>query len=115
MFYAMLFLMGAAWVMQEKKHVCTDIFYVRFPLKVRAVIDIVTYLCFFCVFMGVMLWQGSIMAMDSIKIKETSYTMWAPPIYPSKTLMFVAFVLLTLQGIAKIIRDIVFLLTGRQI
>lgn len=115
MLYALLFLMGGAWVMQEKKHVSTDIIYVRLSRRTRAYLDIVTYLCFFIVFVGVMLWQGSEMAIDSIKIRETSYTLWAPPIYPSKTLMVVAFALLALQGIAKIVRDIIFVSTGKEI
>ena len=115
MLYAALFLFGGAWVLQENKHISTDIIYVRFSPKVQAYIDLVTYLCFFCVFVAVMLWQGSIMALDSIKIQETSYTLWAPPIYPSKTMMVFAFILLGLQGIAKIIRDLIFVSTGRKI
>lgn len=115
MLYAVLFLLGGPWVLQQKKHISTDIVYVRFSPKVQAYIDIVTYLCFFSVFVAVMLWQGTIMAWDSIRIQETSYTLWAPPIYPLKTLMVFAFVLLTLQGIAKIIRDIIFVSTGRKI
>ena len=115
MLYAALFLLGGAWVLQENKHISTDIIYARLSPKVKAYIDIVTYLCFFCVFAAVMLWQGSIMALDSIKILETSYTLWAPPIYPSKTMMVAAFALLTLQGVAKIIRDFTFVSTGRKI
>jgi TRAP-type mannitol/chloroaromatic compound transport system permease small subunit len=115
MLYAVLFLLGGPWVMQQKKHIATDIIYVRFSPRVQAYIDIVTYFCFFSVFVAVMLWQGTIMAWDSIKIQETSYTLWAPPIYPLKTLMVFAFALLTLQGIAKIIRDIIFVSTGRKI
>jgi TRAP-type mannitol/chloroaromatic compound transport system permease small subunit len=115
MLFAALFLFGGAWVLQENKHIATDIIYVRFSPKVQAYIDLVTYFCFFCVFVSVMLWQGSIMALDSIKIQETSYTLWAPPIYPSKTMMVFAFALLTLQGIAKIIRDFIFVSTGRKI
>ncbi len=115
MLYAALFLMGGAWVMQEKKHVSTDIIYVRLSPRMRAYLDIVTYLCFFTVFAGVMLWQGAEMALDSIKIRETSYTLWGPPIYPSKTMMVAAFVLLAMQGIAKIVRDIIFVSTGKEI
>jgi TRAP-type mannitol/chloroaromatic compound transport system permease small subunit len=115
MLYAALFLLGGAWVLQENKHICTDILYVRLSPKVKTYLDIVTYLCFFFVFAAVMLWQGSVMALDSIKIQETSYTLWAVPIYPSKTMMVFAFALLTLQGIAKIIRDVIFVSTGRKI
>lgn len=115
MLYAVMFLLGGPWVLQGKKHICTDILYVRFSAKVQAYIDIVTYLCFFCVFAAVMLWQGSIMAWDSLKIQETSYTLWAPPIYPLKALMVLAFGLLTLQGLAKLIRDIIFVSTERKI
>jgi len=115
MLYAALFLMGGAWVMQERKHVSTDIIYVRLSPRTRAYLDIITYICFFTVFTGVMLWQGTEMAIDSIKIGETSYTQWGPPIYPSKTMMVVAFVLLAIQGIAKIVRDITFVTTGKEI
>jgi TRAP-type mannitol/chloroaromatic compound transport system permease small subunit len=115
MLYAILFLFGGPWVLQQKKHIATDIIYIKLSPKIRAYIDIVTYLCFFCVFTGVMLWQSAIMAWDSIKIKETSYTLWAPPIYPLKGLLFIAFILLTLQGISKLIRDIIFIKTGKEL
>ena len=36
---------------------------------------------------------------------ERASSSWAPPIYPWKTIMAIGFVLLFLQGVAKLIHD----------
>jgi TRAP-type mannitol/chloroaromatic compound transport system permease small subunit len=41
--------------------------------------------------------------------------MWGPPLYPLKTVIAISFILLGLQGIAKFIRDITFLIKGEEL
>jgi len=45
-------------------------------------------------------------AWTSIVGRELNSTSWAPPIYPVKTLMAIAFTFLLLQGIANILQNI---------
>jgi TRAP-type mannitol/chloroaromatic compound transport system permease small subunit len=41
--------------------------------------------------------------------------MWGPPIYPLKIIIALSFITLLLQGLAKWIRDLYFLLKGCEI
>jgi len=113
--YGALFMMGGAWVLQTEGHVRTDFLYVRLSPKVKAYIDLVLFAGIFFAFVGVMIWQSSLIAIWACQVNERTYTMWAPPFYPFRILVVVAFTLLGVQGLAKWIRDLVFVITGRKI
>jgi TRAP-type mannitol/chloroaromatic compound transport system permease small subunit len=53
---------------------------------------------------------GGSLAWDSLSRFEHSQSAWNPPLYPAKLAIPIAAVLLMLQGIAKLIRDILILL-----
>jgi len=113
--YGLLFIMGGAWVLQTEGHIRTDFLYVRFSPKVKAYIDLVLFAGIFFAFAGVMIWQSWGRAIWACQVDERTYTMWAPPFYPFRILAAVAFTLLGVQGLAKWIRDLVFVITGRKI
>ena len=113
--YGALFIMGGAWVLQTEGHVRTDFLYIRLSPKVRAYIDLVLFAGIFFVFVGLMIWQSEKLAIWSSQVNERSYTIWAPPFYPFRILVALAFILLGAQGLAKWIRDLVFVITGRKI
>ena len=113
--YGIFFIMGGAWVLQEGRHVRTEIFYVHFSPRLKALSDLILFSCLFFVFVGVMVWHGGLAAIHSIEINETTYTVWAPPLYPTKIALFVGFLLVGLQGIAKWIRDLYFVVKGEEL
>ena len=113
--YGALFIMGGAWVLQTEGHVRTDFLYIRLSPKVKAYIDLVLFAGIFFAFVGVMIWQSGRIAIWACQVNERTYTMWAPPFYPFRILVVVAFTLLGVQGLAKWIRDLVFVITGRKI
>jgi TRAP-type mannitol/chloroaromatic compound transport system permease small subunit len=45
-------------------------------------------------------------------MKETSWSVWGPPLYPIKTVIPVTAALLLLQGISDVTKRIIFLKTG---
>ncbi|WP_334129854.1 TRAP transporter small permease subunit [Sneathiella sp.] len=99
-------IIGGGYLLAIRGHVNVDLFYSHFSAKKKAVVDIATSFLFF-LFMAVLLMESSSMAYDSISRLEVSYeTTWRPPIWPSKTMIVVAAALLTLQGIVKLIADI---------
>jgi TRAP-type mannitol/chloroaromatic compound transport system permease small subunit len=57
---------------------------------------------------------GGQFALQSLAYRETLSSAWAPPIYPVKLVIPVAAAMLTLQGLAKFIRDLHMALTGRK-
>ena len=98
----------------EKRHVKIEFVYEKMTIRQRAVIDVVTFL-FFALYMSLMLWATTTYAWDSIQLTENSGSPWNPPIYPIKTALVIGVFLVFLQGIDKLIRDIHFLITGKEL
>jgi len=105
--YSAFFMLGAAWVLQEQKHIRIDVFYNMLPKRGRAIVDIFFYLLFFFPLAGVMIWYGTQMAYDSWLSDEISNTsQWGEKIYLWRAIIPVSFFLLFLQGIAEFIRTL---------
>tara|TARA_R100000005_G_scaffold96339_1_gene82491 strand:+ start:4587 stop:5153 length:567 start_codon:yes stop_codon:yes gene_type:complete len=110
MIFGVYTIIGGGYLLARREHVNVDLFYGAFSKKKKALTDVATSFLFF-LFMAVLLTESYSMAYDSISRLEVSYeTTWRPPVWPSKTLIVVAAVLLTLQGIVKLIADIMILL-----
>ena len=107
MLYSMLFILGGAYVLREKRHIRVDVIFNLFSLRTQAVIDIVFYLVSFFPYTVVMIWYGGKIAYMSTLSREISNTsQWGEPIYPWRWLIPVGFFLLFLQGIPEFIRTI---------
>lgn len=113
--YGLFFIMGGAWVLVNDGHVRTDVFYGRFSNRGRALVDLVLFPCLFFVFVTVLTWYSGKAAINSIAIGEKTYTVWAPPFYPVKVGLAMGFLLLGVQGLAKWIRDLVFVIKGVRV
>lgn len=112
--FGAFFILGAGYTLLYRRHVNMDMLYVRLSLRTRAIVDLVTGVLFLS-FCAVLLWKGGLMAWDSVKLREVTYSVFAPPIYPLKITLVVGFFLLTLQGLAKFIRDLVTAISGREL
>ena len=104
--YAVL---GGGYILLTGGHVNVDIIYSRLGKKKRALLDIISSVLFF-LFCGMLLVYGGSLAWDSLSRFEHSQSAWNPPLYPIKLAIPLSAVLLILQGIAKLIRDILILL-----
>jgi TRAP-type mannitol/chloroaromatic compound transport system permease small subunit len=102
-------ILGGGYILLTGGHVNVDIVYTRFSAKTRAAVDIVTSTLFF-LFCGMLLVYGGSLAWDSLSRFEHSQSAWNPPLYPAKLMIPTAAALLILQGITKLIRDILILL-----
>lgn len=90
-------------------HVNVDILYSRLSARGKAWADVVTSLVFFA-FCIMLLYYGGSLAWDSLERLERSRSPWNPPIYPVKLTIPLGALLVLLQGLAKLIRDILFLM-----
>jgi len=68
---------------------------------------------FFFIFAGTLLATGWIFAMDATRVGEISFSEWAIPYWPFKWAIAVGGLLLLLQGIAKMARDVQLLISPR--
>jgi TRAP-type mannitol/chloroaromatic compound transport system permease small subunit len=110
----LVYLLGGSWTLLEDKHVRIDMVYAKVSPRSRAALDCFTYL-FFAFYIAVMLQATAIYAYESAVLRETTMSPWDPAIYPMKVAMTVALALLLVQGTAKFIRNVCFLVTGKTL
>ncbi len=87
-------------------HVSVDVFTMILSKKKKAVLSIISYVVFFFPFCIICVWQGYLFAATSWAMKETTWSVFAPPVYPVKTVILISFSLLLLQGISECIKNI---------
>tara|TARA_Y100000815_G_scaffold227633_1_gene216293 strand:- start:865 stop:1428 length:564 start_codon:yes stop_codon:yes gene_type:complete len=96
---------AGGWLLAERGHVNVDIFYGTFSPRRKAIADLST--CFlFLLFVGVLLWQGLDLAIESYEKLERSNSAWKPQIWFVKFFIPVSALLLFLQGIVRIVADV---------
>lgn len=114
MLYGALFLMAGAYTLSRNGHVRGDIFYRMWRPRTQAGVELVLYFIFFFPGVLALVIAGWGYGTDAMKIGEVSVNSPAGvPVWPLKMLIPVAGVLLTLQGIAEVLRCVICLREGR--
>ena len=113
--YGMHFMITAAYTLQSKSHVTVDILYAKLRKKKQAILDVIGYVLFFYPFCFVMFWYGIKFARASWSTWETSWSVFAIPLYPLKTVIPVTAALLLLQGTAIFVERLYFCFTGKEL
>jgi len=108
------YVLGAAWALQDNRHVKIDLVYGMLSPRSRAIIDSITYI-FFVLYLGVFIWAAGKYTWQSIMVRETTSSAWDPPVYPIKIALVIGTALLLLQGTAKFIRDLYFAVKGEEL
>ncbi len=99
------YLLGGGHSMQLNSHVRMDILDGRWSEKTKAVIDILT--APLLLFYLVLLLYGGLSSTDyALQYGEKSYSSWAPLMAPIKIIMTVGIVLMLLQVVAMLFKDI---------
>ena len=107
-------LLGGAYALKRKEHINVDLFYTRFSPRGKAVLDVITGLLFFF-FMALVVVYGWTTAIEAIKGREATATLWGPPIGHFKLMVPIGAVLLILQGLANWIRSLYLVVTNREL
>lgn len=111
--FGLYFMIIAGYGLLYGSHVSIDVVTYYLSPRTRAIVDIVAYLIFFFPFTLVCIWHGYFFAAKSWAIKETSMSVYGGPVYPIRTVIFLAFILLLLQGLSEFTKKIVFLKGGK--
>lgn len=99
------FILGGGYSLMDDSHVRMDLWYANWSPRRRASVDLFTI--FFLIFyLGFMLYGGISSSAYAIRYGETSYSAWAPYMAPIKIVMCVGIVLMLLQAVAELIKDI---------
>ena len=113
MLYGTLFMMCGAYTLAQDAHVRGDFLYGSMKPRTQASLDLVLYILFFLPGIVALIYAGIDYAAISWRINEHSnVTADGPPVYPFKTIIPIAGVLVLIQGLAEIVRCVVCLRTG---
>jgi TRAP-type mannitol/chloroaromatic compound transport system permease small subunit len=103
--HAALFMLAAAWTLQQNGHVRVDVLYSRLSPRTKAMVDLMGSLLLLLPFMAVILWFALPYVARSWSILERSReASGLPLVYILKTLIPLFALLLALQGISAAIR-----------
>jgi len=101
-----LILMSISYVTLHRGHVSIDIVRRRIPTRMGLSIDLLLHVLLFFPLILVLLYTGTDHALTSIAQREVSdIGFWRPPLYPFRTMIPLAFLLVFLQGVANFVQD----------
>ncbi len=105
--FGMQYLLAGGYAAREDAHVRVDIIYEQLSERAKAITDIVTSIFFF-IFTVTLLVTGTIFVLDAISVWEVSFTEWSIQYWPVKCSITSGALLIILQGVAKLIRDVIY-------
>jgi TRAP-type mannitol/chloroaromatic compound transport system permease small subunit len=113
MFFGTFIIIGGAYTALKGGHVNMDLIHKALGTRARALLDILTF-SLALAFLSALLWKGGATAWKSVKTLEHASTQWGPPIFQFRVMLPLGALLLLLQLIAKFIRDLRTLITGKE-
>lgn len=116
MLYGSHFMLGAAYALYRGQHIRTDIFYEKFTTRWKGIVDASLYLLLFFPGLIFFMFAGWDEALHAWDIRERSdASPWRPIVYPFKTVVPVAAVLLLIQGISEFFKSTYAAIKGRKL
>jgi len=110
--YGMQYMISGAYAYKEDQHVRVDVVYSHLSVRGKAIADIVSSVFFF-IFAITMLVTGWKFAADAVRNTEISFTEWAVQYWPVKLCIPIGAALIVLQGVSKLLKDIMIVKRGR--
>ena len=99
------YILGCAYSIQLGSNVRMDLFYANWSDRRKAAFDTVTvFMLLF--YLGVLLYGGLESTIYSLEYGERSPTAWRPYIWPIKIIMCLGIVMMLLQAISELFKDI---------
>jgi len=99
------YLLGGGYSMQLGDHVRMDLLYTSWKPRTRSLVDSITVLCLIF-YLCLLLYGGFSSTAYAIQYNEQSYSAWAPYMAPVKIVMTFGVLLMLLQAIATLFKDI---------
>lgn len=98
----------------DKVQVGVDIFSARWQPRTRAIVNCLTYAFTLVLFVS-LIYTSTFYAIESWEITEVSTSAWGQPLYYWKALIPGAFILMLLQTLAEFLRNLFFVLKGKEL
>jgi TRAP-type mannitol/chloroaromatic compound transport system permease small subunit len=104
--HATVFMVGVAYAMRWDGHVRLDVFYQRMSRRMRLLVDLGGTLLFVAPWIGIVLWFSWATTVRSVAVLEKFPETWSPGYWLFKVLLIVFGVLVSLQALGHIARDV---------
>jgi len=105
-------LVGIGYGSMVRAHVVMDIFTAKLDFKKSKILDLINFIVFFLPLITALAYTTFKRAVKSYKWHETIYSGWRPIIWPVVFLVVGCYVILLLQGVSEILKDIISLQKG---
>lgn len=99
------YILGGPYSIQLGSNVRMDLFYGEWSISKKAWFDAFT-VCLLIFYLGVLLYGAIASTEYSLRYGERSPTAWRPYLWPIKITMTVGFILMLLQAISELLKDI---------
>ncbi len=114
MLYGTHFMLGTAYTLMRVGHVRTDMLYQGWSIRRQHIVDAIGYFFFFFPAMIFLFYFGWQEAYHAWTIGETSdASPWRPIVYPFKAVIPLTALLLLVQGVAELLKNLYAIRTGR--
>ena len=114
MVYGSHFMLGSTYCLYKGGHIRTDLFYEKFSVRWQGRVDAILYLFFFfpgMIYFFLAGWEEALHSWDILE--ESLMSPWRPALYPFKTVIPVAALLIMIQGVSELLKSIYAGLRGR--
>ncbi len=112
--FGISFVLAGAYALKQGSHVTIDIISMRLSPRTKALLDVITSILFFA-FIIVLIWKGWEFAWRALMLGERTDSAWAPLRWPVKIVIPIGAFLMLLQGIVKLVRDILILARKKEL
>jgi TRAP-type mannitol/chloroaromatic compound transport system permease small subunit len=109
-----LYIVGGAYTHYLGGHINVETLFDLLSPRWQSLTRILLHFPLFLLYVGVLLWVGWDFAWSSLVEGERAGTLWNPIIWPFKMMIPLGALLILLQGLAQLIRDVRFLVTGQD-
>ena len=99
-----IFILAGGPLLLQEEHVRMDAFYTRWSPRRRAIMDVATFALF--IYIIVMIMTSISLGVSSYAAGQHTKSIWGPPLWPLKAAIGAGCIILLLQAIANLIRDI---------
>lgn len=104
--FGAVFMLGAAWTLLRREHIRIDIVFNLFPHRVKLWVELLGHIVFLMPLVILMIYESTPFVIRSVELQETSFNAGGLIVWPAKALVLAGFVLLFLQGISEIIKQV---------
>ena len=106
MLFACYIILICAYGFQKKAFVAVDVLFAQLPKLAQHILHLVTYVIFLVPFVFALLPASWSFFLKAYTTGEQTYSVWAAPTWPVKLCLFVGLLLMAVQSVSEILKQV---------